>query len=182
MTFIGGSGNDGINEFVTLNYGDEARGEILATSNGIYIASNTKSTDFPNTNGSSFGGTQDGILIKMSSGLDTLVWSSYYGGSSMDALFGLVKLSTQNEDHLFAVGVSESDGLADSISFQPQRAGVEDAWIIRVDKNNGTLEKSTYFGGMDSDYGFLVAHNKIGSFKAVGDSNSIVIVGNNKSN
>ena len=182
MTYIGGSGNDGINEFGTLNYGDEARGEILTTSNGIYIASSTKSIDFPTTNGSSLGGVQDGILIKMSSGLDTLLWSSYYGGSNMDALFGLVELSNQNEDHLFAVGVSESDGLADSISFQPLRAGVEDAWIIRVDINNGTLEKSTYFGGLDSDYGFLVAHNKIGSFKAVGDSNSIVIVGNNKSN
>ena len=182
MTYIGGSGNDGINELGTLNYGDEARGEILTTSNGVYIASSSKSIDFPNTNGSNLGGIQDGILIKMSLGLDTLFWSSYYGGSSIDALFGLVDLSTQNEDHLFAVGVSKSDGLADSISFQPQRAGAEDAWIIRVDINNGSLEKSTYFGGVDADYGFLVAHNKIGSFNAVGDSNSIVIVGNNKSN
>jgi len=181
LTYLGGAGNDGVNEYGTLNYGDEARGEILTTSNAIYVATSTGSMDFPNTNGSGLGGLQDGVLFKMSHDLDSLIWSSHYGGSNVDGFFGLVHLNNQNINHLFAVGMTTSDSLADISSYQTQRAGAEDAWIVRVNSSSGQLEKSTYFGGLGSDFGFLLAHNESGSYKSVGDSNSVAIVGNNKS-
>ena len=99
----------------------------------------------------------------------------------MDGFFGLVHLNNQNINHLFAVGMTTSDSLADISSYQTQRAGAEDAWIVRVNSSSGQLEKSTYFGGLGSDFGFLLAHNESGSYKSVGDSNSVAIVGNNKS-
>jgi gliding motility-associated-like protein len=181
LTYFGGSGNDGINELGTLNYGDEARGEIVTTSTGVYIASSTNSLDFPQTLGVNYNGGQDGVLFKMSLDLDSLIWSSYYGGSNLDALFGLVAVESQNEDYLYSIGVSKSDSLADLGSFQPQRGGNEDAWIIRVNSNTGQLEKSSYFGGGDRDFGYLLSHNYLGSHKSVGDSNSLVFVGNNLS-
>ena len=52
-TFIGGTGNDGLNTAPSLkyNYADEVRGEIdIDKQNNIYIASCTKSTDFPTKN------------------------------------------------------------------------------------------------------------------------------------
>jgi len=49
-TYIGGSGNDGLNTVAGLkkNYADEVRGEVnVDEQNNIYIVSSTQSTDFP---------------------------------------------------------------------------------------------------------------------------------------
>ena len=52
-TYIGGSENDGLNIHVPINknYADEVRGEIdIDKNNNVYIATCTKSADFPVTN------------------------------------------------------------------------------------------------------------------------------------
>jgi hypothetical protein len=86
-TFIGGSGNDGLNQGAPLrfNYADEVRGEIIIDNlNNIYVATVTASSDFPitpNTVQTTYGGGgQDGVVFKMDNGLTTMIWGSYLGG------------------------------------------------------------------------------------------------------
>ena len=84
-TFLGGTDNDGLNTAPQLkyNYADEARGEIdIDKQNNIYIATCTKSTDFPTTNSfqSLNNGGQEGCIIKMDNQLTSVIWSSYLGG------------------------------------------------------------------------------------------------------
>jgi hypothetical protein len=98
-TFVGGSANDGMNNVGVLqgNYGDWARGEIIADEFGeCYVASNTLSTNFPVTTGvfqSTNGGLQDGCIFKLSDSLDVLMWCTYFGGSGQDAAFSLKRNS-----------------------------------------------------------------------------------------
>jgi hypothetical protein len=50
-TYLGGTGNDGLNTEIIENYGDAARGEVVVDpSNNIYITASTNSTNFPSTN------------------------------------------------------------------------------------------------------------------------------------
>src|SRR5690606_30205790 len=81
-TFLGGSGNDGLNYpnkrtngivkygKLLYNYGDEARGEINLDKDGnIYIASATHSANFPTVNAfdDTLSGYQDAIVAKLPS-------------------------------------------------------------------------------------------------------------------
>ncbi|MCE3260246.1 MAG: repeat-containing protein, partial [Bacteroidetes bacterium] len=107
-TFLGGSDNDGVNhvnhytvlstpsgtvnEFyidsLQNNYGDQYRGEIqVDLSNNIYIASSTRSSNFPVTPGcfdNTLGGKQDAIVAKFNPSLSSLLFCTYLGGSSND--------------------------------------------------------------------------------------------------
>lgn len=81
-TFIGGNDLDGLNtSLLAYNYGDQFRGEIILEGDHIFVASHTRSSNFPVTNGTSLSGTQDIITFKMSDDLSSLIWSSYYGGT-----------------------------------------------------------------------------------------------------
>ena len=75
-TYIGGSGNDGLNTSQKLkrNYADEVRGEIdIDKNNNIYLNTCTYSTDFPTT--TSFqninNGSQEGCILKLDNQLST---------------------------------------------------------------------------------------------------------------
>ena len=53
-TFLGGTGNDGLNlnSNLVFNYGDETRGDIAIDNNGnIFVTSTTTSTNSPGTSG-----------------------------------------------------------------------------------------------------------------------------------
>jgi len=95
-TFLGGSGNDGINFIagdaftnnkiespLARNYGDQFRGDItIGPDDHVYIASNTSSSDFPVVNGvqSSYnGGLLDAIVVKLTPNLSSIEWSTYIG-------------------------------------------------------------------------------------------------------
>ena len=86
-TFLGGTGNDGINTASQLkyNYADDARGGISVDRLGsVIIGTSTGSFDFP-INGSPIqqnygGGLEDGIVTKLNENLSQLQWITYRGG------------------------------------------------------------------------------------------------------
>src|SRR4030095_13327422 len=84
---IGGSENDGANiddypggaGSLLRNYGDEARSEVnLDNAGNIYLASCTKSSDFPTASPfqGALAGGQDGVILKLSPDVSTLLFSS----------------------------------------------------------------------------------------------------------
>ncbi len=175
-TFLGGSGNEGVNEnaspFVagTLkhNFGDDARSEVIIDNAGdIYIAASTTSTNFPTQNAyqSSLQGGQDGIITKFNSSLSNILWSTYLGGNANDAAYVLA-LNRQQSHVYVAGGTMSSNFPTTSGTLYPSyQGGTVDGFIARFN-NSGAygLDRMTFIGanGYDQCYGLQIdAENSV---------------------
>jgi len=161
---IGGTGLDGANivdypngaSSLLRNYGDEARSEVnLDGAGNIYLASCTRSTDFPVKSPfqGTIGGNQDGVVIKVSPDVSTLLFSSYLGGSDDDAAYVLsISPITGN---LYVAGGTASNNFPGTGAgvIQPSSAGGIDGFIAEI--SGTSLVRSTYLGtgGTDQIYG-----------------------------
>lgn len=152
-TFVGGTANDGLNTVVALeyNYGDAFRGEITVDNTGnCLIATTTNSSNFPVTNGTTFGGgTSDGVIFKLNNNLTNMVWSSYIGGSSDDAAYGVQLDASGN---VFVTGGSLSNNLSNSAN--TSNGGVDG--YIRKYSPTGAIINSRYIGTASYDQTYLV--------------------------
>ena len=160
-TYLGGTGNDGLNvgENLNYNYADEFRGEIVIDENDeIYVASSTLSSDFPVSAGafqSTNNGTQDGCVFKLTSDLSTLTWASYIGGTNDDAAYSL---AINGLGEIIVTGGTKSadfptaaSGL--NASFQQ---GVSDGWIAKINPTGTAIVSSTFLGTTEYDQSYFV--------------------------
>ncbi len=170
-TFIGGSGNDGVNykvtsgnyntaaayDSLTKNYGDQFRGEVMLDSAGnCIVASCTRSTNFPVVNAfqPTIGGNQDGVIFKLNANLSSLLWSSYYGGSNNDACYS-VKVDTL-QNIVFAGGTS-STNLPNTTGWQTvYNGGTADGFVAKISGNGQVFLGATYIGTSNYDQAFFV--------------------------
>lgn len=185
-TYIGGSGNDGVNykvtsgtynnvaayDSLTFNYGDQFRGEIMLDSmNNIYITSSTRSADFPYVNGfqSTIGGQQDGVVFKLSEDFSTLLWSSYYGGSQNDAAYSIKLDSSYNV--IIAGGTSSTDlpGVTGGL-YSTYQGGKTDGFVVKMTNDGTTLTQATYLGTSVYDQAIFVEVDRWDNVYIVGQS------------
>ncbi len=157
-TFLGGNGNDGVSvtdDVAIRNYGDSFRGEIgVDASDRVYIVSSTNSANFPLKNASQAksGGGQDGVVAKLSAGLDQLLWSTYLGGENWDAAYSL-KVAANGE--IYIAGISQSGNLpAKTGAYQSTLRGTEDGFVARF--VNDQLAALTYLGTDKQDGAYLL--------------------------
>lgn len=172
---IGGSGNDGVNvrpnyltptsaETTRRNYGDDARSEIILDAGGNPIlASVTQSIDFPVTLGAfqttpgpaSSTRFQDGVVLKLTPDLGTLLFSSYLGGNGDDAAF-VVATHPQNGNIYVAGGTASTDfpGNKSGVLFATNQGNV-DGFVSQISPDGTQLIRTSYFGtnGIDLIYG-----------------------------
>jgi gliding motility-associated-like protein len=161
-TYLGGSGNDGINSAPGLkfNYADEMRGEVdLAAGGNVVVASCTQSTDFPVTAGAydtSFnGGLQDGVVLELDPGLSTLAWSSFIGGSGNDAAYSLAFTGTGGI--FIAGGTTSSDLPTTASATEPTyQGGTADAFLAAFSPQGQGLLACTYYGSGAYDQSHFV--------------------------
>jgi gliding motility-associated-like protein len=171
---IGGTGHDGVNirpkypstagsSAISLrrNYGDDARSEVMFDGAGnIYLASSTQSSGtFPTSNAAqnSFGGgLQDGVVLKFTPNLGSVLFSTYFGGNGDDACF-VLNLNPINND-LYVAGATASTNLPGS------RTGVisgnfngsdADGFVTIMPNTGASFTKTTYLGttAVDLVYG-----------------------------
>lgn len=173
-TYMGGSENDGVNysEFgrsgnyagvqyydsLTTNYGDQFRGEIMLDSLGnCLVASCTRSSNFPTVNAfqNANAGMQDGVIFKLNSSLNSLIFSSYFGGSNNDACYSVKIDSTYNI--VFAGGTSSNNLPQTAGSYQASYGGGKsDGFVGKLTPSGNTLTRVTYLGMTDYDQTFFV--------------------------
>ena len=168
-TYVGGSGNDGLNTVSTLrrNYADEARGEIIIDrQSNVYVASCTQSWNFPVT-ASVFdtafcGGNQDACIIKFNHNLTNMIWCSYLGGMGDDAAYSIV-LSDDNS--LYVCGGTTSSDLPTTPGVvQPAYGGGDnDGYIAHIDPNGTQIQQISYLGKDGYDQAYLVKNDKQGN-------------------
>ena len=174
-TFLGGSNNDGFNSSATLryNYADQMRGEIDIDEDGnCYIASSTFSSDFPIVNSliqPAINGGQDGIIVKMDLDLSAIQWSSYWGGSSDDALYSLAFDS--NQDLYACGGTSSNNLLTTNGAYAPNYLGGSvDAFVSHFSKDGQTVLHSTYYGSDQYDQSYFIELDKFNQVYLFGQS------------
>ncbi len=192
-TYIGGSQNDGVNtnnvtvlttacsstptfeyplDSLQFNYGDQYRGEINVDNNGnVYIASSTRSSDFPIVNGfdNTLGGKQDAVVFKMNPNLSQLIWSTYLGGNDNDAGYALALDDSLN---VYVTGGTRSTDFpvtagAVQASFG---GGKADGYITKISKNGTSILSSTFWGSAAYDQCYFVQLDKFSNVYVVGQT------------
>ena len=185
-TFVGGSGNDGMNYEAALlpydnvgaytgivsNYGDQFRGEItLDASNNVVVASCTKSTNFPTINAfqNNNAGNQDGVVFMLSSDFSQLLFSSYYGGSQDDACYS-VKMDLSG-NVVFAGGTESNNIPGTASGFQPNNGGGStDGFVVKVPSGGSSIINASYIGMNQYDQVFFVEIDRINNVFLLGQS------------
>ena len=156
-TFLGGSGDD------------RAFGLALDSSGNVYVAGLTGSSNFPVTSGAfqtvfkgggGYGGmpdgysppaSTDGFVSKLSADGSTLIYSTYFGGSAFDWIFGIAVDSTGDA---YVTGFTGSADLPTLNAAQPGfGAGSSKAFISKFNSAGAQLVYSTFLGGSGHDGG-----------------------------
>lgn len=194
-TYIGGSGNDGLNyrhhfnssysiimsgnDSLYYNYGDGARGEIITDDLGnVYVGSTTMSNDFPTTAGSPqqhFSYGQEGVVFKLDYNLRNMLWSTYLGGAGDDAVYSIDVDSNYN---LLVCGGTTSENFpttagAFKTSYQ---GGSADGFVSKLSADGSRIMASTYVGSPHYDQLYFVRCGRkddvfvFGQTKATGTS------------
>lgn len=175
-TYLGGTGNDGVNNANGLryNYADEARGEVFVDDDGrVWVVSCTQSADAPVTGNaaqSMLGGGQDGYVACLSPDLSQLLYATFLGGSAEDALYtGTLDASGR----LYVCGGTRSTGLPTTAgAVQPAfGGGTADGLVARIG-TNGNLEALTYWGGTSYDQAYFVEIDGAGAVYLLGQTSS----------
>ena len=185
-TYIGGAANDGVNYKVTsgsynsvaaydslsMNYGDQFRGEIMLDETGnCIVASCTRSLNFPVLNAfqSSNAGQLDGVVFKMSPNLTNLIWSSYYGGSNNDACYSVKVDSSSNV--VIAGGTSSIDLPFTYGGFNPTyNGGKTDGFVAKINSTSVYILNATYLGTTNYDQAFFVEIDRNDNVFVLGQS------------
>jgi hypothetical protein len=177
-TFLGGSGNDGLNlpkqsgGPLVVNYGDEMRGDVITDETGnVYISSVTSSNNFPIVNGfdNSFnGGTTDGVVAKLSPDLSSIVWSSYLGGSGFDAAYS-IKFDN-NKNMVLTGGTTSTNFPITAGAYQTVFNGIVDGWLARIAADGSAIMNATFTGTISFDQVYFVDLNASGSIFCYGQT------------
>lgn len=167
---IGGSGEDGVNisasrgeQSLQRNYGDDGRSEVIIDGAGnVYVASSTQSANFPTTAGAfqtTIGGTaaganQDGVVLKFSADMGTLLFASCLGGSGNDAAY---VLSLDPGGNIYVAGGTESANFPGDHSgtIRNSNQNTIDGFVAIISNSGNAIIKSTYIGtnGIDQVFG-----------------------------
>ena len=172
-TFLGG------NDF------DEALGIAIDGSGNAYVAGHTLSSNFPLKNAfqtsfitaanctDQFGNgvpCDHGFVSKLSAQGNTLLYSSYLGGSNQDAANGI---AVDSAGHAYVTGqTSSTDFPTAGSAYQSAAGGAGDAFLSEVSTDGSALVNSTYFGGSGQDGGNAIFVSSGGDVYIVGSTAS----------
>jgi hypothetical protein len=141
-TYLGGS------------FDESGLGIVLDGAGNAYTTGRTDSLNFPVTPGAyqpANAGSADAFVTTLSSTGSALVYSTYLGGSSFDAG---ADIGLDNTGSAHVTGVTGSLNFpATPDAFQPANAGLQDAFVTKLNSTGSTLHYSTYLGGTAIDQG-----------------------------
>jgi uncharacterized repeat protein (TIGR01451 family) len=147
----------------------------------VYVTGDTSSTNLPTKNGFQLtpGGNGDAFVAKVdtgSTGLASLLYSSYLGGSGPEHGRGI----TTDGVSAYVTGQTASANLYAIVSasaspkfFDAQLTGPSDAFVARVDSSavgQASVGFFTYLGGGSDDAGNAIAVDTIGNVYVTGQT------------
>lgn len=154
------------------NYGDQYRGEIQLDKQGnVYIASSTRSSNFPAINGfdNTLDGQQDAVVFKFNPGLSSLVWSNFLGGSGNDAGYSLIVT-----DSMFTYvtgGTWSTDFPVQTGCYSTSyNGGKADGYVAKINPQGNAILKATYLGTNSYDQSYFVQKDNNSNIYVYGQS------------
>ena len=173
-------------------FDDAAMAIALDSSQNVYVAGATLSTDFPTQNPlqSKFGGTDplneffhsgDGFVAKLNSSGTSLIYSTYLGGNGDDAIYSIF---VDAAGTAYVTGPSSSQNLPVTSKAVQSRFGgyynlpplVEqnqgDTFVAHLNATGNALLYATYLGGSANEIGTGITVDSAGLIYVVGASDS----------
>lgn len=186
---IGGSGDDCVNMSdqvrnhneravgLIRNYGDDSRSEVIVDGdNNILVAASTQSPGFPIV-GAVFqpnfgGGTQDAVVLKIDVNCNHLIWSSFLGGSGLDAAF-VLRQNPLTGDIYVGGATSSTDlpGDKTKVISGSFNGGVCDGFVTEITSDGTTQKKTTYLGTNDAEAIYGIQFDRKGFPYVMGTTN-----------
>jgi hypothetical protein len=140
--------------FVGGIYGDEGFSLVLDLSENPVVTGYTYSSNFPTTPGAydqTLNGLWDVFVTKLSALGDSLLWSTFLGGSYYDRGYSLVLDPSGNP---IVVGSTESSDFPTTPGAYDQTFnGLWDVFVTKLSALGDSLLGSTFLGGSGYDYG-----------------------------
>jgi hypothetical protein len=118
-TYLGGS------------YIDSAYAIAVDSSGNAYVTGETTSSDFPTENPYqvSYGGNDDAFVTKLDSSGNSLIYSTYLGGSSYDLAYAIAVDSSGNA---YVTGFTRSSDFPTENPYQVSYGGNDDAFVTKL--------------------------------------------------
>jgi endonuclease/exonuclease/phosphatase family metal-dependent hydrolase len=147
-------------------------GMAVDSKGDVYVTGVTQSTDFPTKNpiqDTNTGGNSDAFIIKMNSSGNSLIYSTYLGGSDSECARDI---AVNLEGMACVTGETKSADYPTKKPIQSKLAGDEDAFIAKVNSKGSAFIYSTYLGGSLGDGGGSIAVDSEGAAYVTGSTGS----------
>ena len=158
-TYLGGSAHE------------RGYGITLDNSGNTYITGFTESTDFPTEGAyqtSYQGGYQDVFVTKLNSSGNTLIYSTFLGGSDTETGEDIAVDSLGNA---YITGRTSSNNFPIEGAYQTYQGG-NDAFVTKLNSFGNALTYSTYLGGSADDWGHGIEVDSFGNAYIIGTTSS----------
>ncbi|MDX2029635.1 MAG: SBBP repeat-containing protein [Blastocatellia bacterium] len=159
-TYLGGSAEDA------------GRGIAVDASGNACIAGITNSPDFNTRNPlqpTITGLTEDAFVTKVNADGTNLIFSTYFGGSSIDQAFGI---ALDAAGDIYLAGSTISGDFRTQNPFQPGNQGNSDAFVAKIKGDGSQTIYSSYLGGTGFDEAYSVAVDAFGNAYVAGQTAS----------
>jgi hypothetical protein len=145
-----------------------------------YITGYTGSTDFPTTPGAfqpaHGGGSEDVFVVKLSPAGSSLAYSTFLGGTGLDA-FGPAEgangITVDAAGNAYVAGWTASTDFPIVNAAQPVYGGGDaDAFVAKLNPSGSALVYCTYLGGSGPDFGGGIGVDALGHVHTTGRAHS----------
>ncbi len=162
-TYLGGSDED------------EGLGIAVDSAGNAYLTGDTHSSDFPTASPfqADNAGGDDAFIAKLAPSGESLIYSTYLGGSNDDHGIGI---AVDTAGSVYLTGWTQSSDFPTANPWQPNYGGgscgsaylCRDAFVARFDQAGSALLYSSYLGGSADDVGVAIAIDAPGNAYVTG--------------
>ncbi len=170
VTKLSSSGNSLVySTYLGGNSDDKGRSIAVDGSGSAYVAGYTYSTDFPTQNPyQTDQGSEDVFVTKLSSSGNSLLYSTYLGGSNYDEGSSI---AVDGSGSAYVTGFTGSTDFPTLNPYQTDQVNA-DVFVTKLSSSGNSLVYSTYLGGSDWDAGRSIAVDGSGVAYVTGYTNS----------
>lgn len=160
--------------FLGSNVNDRGRGVAVGPDGSVYVVGETRSVEFPTTNGAwqeeYARGERDGFLSKISPDGSRLVYSTFIGSGDQDWANDVV-VDSLGQAYITG-GTRSSQFPTTSLAAQTQFGGDTDAFVVKVNAAGSGPVFSTFLGGGNVDEGLAITIDSFSTIYVTGFTRS----------